>query len=53
MTHSFGRKPDNGMWDGMIAMVISGEADIGIGNFIMTKERSEVVAFTNILGFSR
>ena len=53
MAHSFGLKSDNGMWDGMIAMVISGVAGIGIGNFIMTKERSEVVAFTNILGFSR
>ena len=41
------------MWDGMIGMVSSGEADIGIANYVMTKERSEVVAFTDTVGFSR
>jgi hypothetical protein len=34
-------------------LVISGEADIGIGDFVVTKERSEVVAFTNTLGLLR
>jgi ABC-type amino acid transport substrate-binding protein len=31
-------------------MVSSGQADIGIGYFVMTKERSEVVDFTNAIG---
>jgi hypothetical protein len=33
--------------------LISGEIDIGIGDYLVTKERFEVVAFTNTLGFSR
>jgi ABC-type amino acid transport substrate-binding protein len=37
----------------MVALVISGVADIGIGDFTMTKERSEVVAFTDALEFTR
>jgi hypothetical protein len=37
----------------MMALVISGVADIGIGVFTMSKERSEVVAFTDALGFGR
>jgi ABC-type amino acid transport substrate-binding protein len=50
---SFGYKSANGSWKGMVALVISGLADIGIGVFTMTKERSEVVAFTDALGFTR
>jgi ABC-type amino acid transport substrate-binding protein len=38
-------------WDGLAAMVRSGVADISIGSFAVTKERSEVVAFTDTLGF--
>ena len=53
MAYSFGHKSDHGMWDRMIETVIRGKADIGIGNFVMTKERSELVAYTNALGFSR
>jgi ABC-type amino acid transport substrate-binding protein len=37
----------------MVALVNSGVVDIGIGDFTMTKERSEVVAFTDALGFAR
>jgi ABC-type amino acid transport substrate-binding protein len=37
----------------MMALVISGVADIGIGVFTMTKERSEVVAFTDALELAR
>ena len=51
--NSFGSKSGNGSWTGMMALVISGVADIGIGDFTMTKERSEVVAFTDALGFAR
>jgi ABC-type amino acid transport substrate-binding protein len=48
---SFGHKSGNGTWSGMMALVISGTADIGIGNFIVSKERSEVVAFTDTIKF--
>jgi hypothetical protein len=34
----------------MMALVSSGAADIGIGDFFLTKERSEVVEFTYTLG---
>jgi len=43
----------NGSWNGMVAHVISGIADIGVSAFYFTKERSEVVAYTDILGFVR
>jgi len=44
---------DNGSWNGMKAQVISGIADIAASGFYVTKERSEVVAYTNTLGFIR
>ena len=50
---SFGSKSGNGSWDGMVGLVISGIADIGVGDFTVTKERSEVVAYTDTLEFSR
>jgi len=37
----------------MIGLVTSGIAHVGIGEFTMTEERSEVLAFTDALGFSR
>jgi C4-dicarboxylate transporter len=37
----------------MMAMVISGVADVGVGYFMVSKERSEVVVFTDTLGFGR
>jgi ABC-type amino acid transport substrate-binding protein len=43
----------NGTWNGIMALVSSGIADIGVGRFMMSKERSEVVAFSNTLGFGR
>ena len=51
--HTFGSKSDNGSWGGMTALVISGIADIGTADFAVTKERSEVVAYTDTLGFLR
>ena len=48
-----GSKSDNGTWNGMIALVSSGVADIGVGPFTVTKERSEVVTYTDTLGFER
>ena len=37
----------------MMALVISGTADIGVAPFLVTKERSEVVTYTHTLGFGR
>jgi hypothetical protein len=37
----------------MVSLVYSGVADIGIGDVTATKERSEVVAFTGTVEFSR
>jgi hypothetical protein len=41
----------NGTWNGIMALVSSGIADIGVGYFMMSKEKSEVVDFTDTLGF--
>jgi ABC-type amino acid transport substrate-binding protein len=49
----YGSDTGNGSWNGMVALLISGKADIGISPFIVTKEKSEVVAFTDTLGFLR
>jgi hypothetical protein len=37
----------------MIPMVISGIALVGVSPFTVTKERTEVVAFTDTVGFIR
>ena len=37
----------NGSWDGMVRDLINGAADLGIGAFSITKERSEVIDFTS------
>jgi ABC-type amino acid transport substrate-binding protein len=52
---NYGQKSANGTdpGDEMLALVSSGVADIGIENFVMTKERSEVVAFTDALRIVR
>ena len=52
-TDSYGSISGNGSWSGMMALVSSGTADIGIGEFIVSKERSEVVAFTDTIAFGR
>jgi ABC-type amino acid transport substrate-binding protein len=43
-------KSENGTWTGMVSLVSSGNVDVGVGDFIVSKERSELVAFTNTLG---
>jgi ABC-type amino acid transport substrate-binding protein len=53
VTDAFGSKSGNGSWNGMVALVSSGVADIGIGDFTATKKRFEVVAFTDTIEFSR
>jgi len=50
---SSGSKSGNGSWSGMLGLVSSGIAHVGVAPFIVTKERSEVVAYTETLGFSR
>jgi ABC-type amino acid transport substrate-binding protein len=45
-----GRKSDNGTWSGMISLVSSGKVEVGVGDFYVSKERSEVVGFTDTLG---
>jgi hypothetical protein len=50
---SIGYKSDNGSWSGIFAQVIKGIAEVGVGDFIVSKERSEVVAFTDTQGLLR
>lgn len=52
-TESYGSKSANGSWSGMIALVKNREADVGIGDFITTSERSNVVDFIDTVEFSR
>jgi ABC-type amino acid transport substrate-binding protein len=49
----YGSVTGNGSWDGMIGLVMSGNADIGVSPMFVTKEKSEVVAYTNTMGFLR
>ena len=49
----FGSKSANGSWSGMVGLVSSGIAEIAVTDFVLSKERSEVVAFTDTLGFIR
>jgi len=50
---SFGSKYGNGSWSGIVGLVSSGIADIGVSGFIVSKARSEVVAHTDALQFLR
>jgi len=50
---SIGSKSGNGSWNGMVGLVSSGIAHVGVDGFVLTKERSEVVAFTVPLTFLR
>jgi len=52
-TDSYGSKIGNGSWNGVVALVKDGVADIGVGGFTLNKERSEVVVFTDTVEFSR
>jgi hypothetical protein len=52
VTDSYGSNSGNGSWNGVVALVSSGVADIGIGDFTVTKERSEVVAFIDTIEIS-
>ena len=50
---SAGCKTVYGTWNGIIALVIGGVADIGVGPFTVKKERSEVVTFRDTVGFGK
>jgi hypothetical protein len=50
---TYGSMSGNGSWGGMTALVSSGIADIGVGYFLVSKERFQVVAFTDTIGFGR
>jgi len=52
-TDAYGSKSGNGSWNGMVSLVYSGVAEIGIEDFTVTKERSEVVAFMGAIEISR
>ena len=52
-TDAYGTKIGNGSWNGVVGLVSNGVADIGVGGFTATKERSEVVVFTDTIEFSR
>ncbi|GBL89854.1 hypothetical protein AVEN_179623-1 [Araneus ventricosus] len=43
---NYGKKDENGNWSGIIGMVQRGEADLGIGQIAVTRERMEVVDFS-------
>jgi hypothetical protein len=40
-------------WSGIVGLVISGNSHVGVGEIAVTKERSEIVAYTNNVGFRR
>jgi ABC-type amino acid transport substrate-binding protein len=52
-TDYYGSKSDNGSWNGMVSLVYSGVADIGIGSFTVTRERYDVVTFIDTIEISR
>nr|QRF71025.1 ionotropic receptor [Semiothisa cinerearia] len=41
----FGRKLDNGTWDGVVGDLMLGETDMAVGALTMTAEREEVIDF--------
>ena len=48
---SFGSISDKGSWNGMMELVSSGIADVGVASFLVKKDGSDVVAYTDALGF--
>ncbi len=50
---SSGSKPGNETLNGLMALVSSGVSDIVLAPVKMTKEVSEVVTYTDPLGFGR
>jgi hypothetical protein len=48
-----GSKADNRTIVGVVALVSNESADVGISPFMVTKERSEFLAYTDPLGIIR
>ncbi|GFS37627.1 uncharacterized protein NPIL_314761 [Nephila pilipes] len=44
--HTFGSRHSNGTWDGVIGLVESGEADIGVQSLSISEERMKAVDFS-------
>ncbi|XP_047103778.1 glutamate receptor ionotropic, kainate 5-like [Schistocerca piceifrons] len=45
--NAWGTMDENGTWDGMIALLLSGEADVGVNAFTLTKSRLTAVDFSS------
>jgi len=39
----------NGTWNGMIGMLVRGQAEVGVSSFLITAKRMEVVDYTHSL----
>ena len=52
-TDSYGSKIGNRSWNGMVGLVSSGVADIGVGHCSVTPQRYDVVAFIDTVEFAR
>jgi hypothetical protein len=50
---STGHTFDKGSRSGAVEQVSRGIADVGVGDFMVSKERSEEVAFTDTMGLLR
>lgn len=52
-TDSYGSKIGNGSWNGIVGLVSSGVAEIGVGHSAVTMQRYSVVAFIDTVEFTR
>jgi len=52
-TDSYGYKIRNGSWNGVVGLVSSGVAEIGVGHCTVTKQRYSVVEFIDTVEFTR
>ena len=50
---AIGSKSGNGSWNGMVELVRSGVAHVGVDPLSITKTRSEVLVFTDTVVFVR
>jgi hypothetical protein len=45
-TIAYGSLTKDGTWTGMIALLVDGDAEVGVGDFTMNTQRSKAVDFT-------
>jgi ABC-type amino acid transport substrate-binding protein len=43
---AYGSMSSNGTWTGMIALLINGDVEVGVGDFSVSTQRARVVDFT-------